>query len=50
MTATSQKQAVVQNIQSDFQQAKAVIFYNLHHDENRDIFQLKKGLKKVGGT
>ena len=49
MTATSQKQAVVQNIKNDFQQAKAVIFYNFHQVENRELFQLKKELKKVGG-
>ena len=49
MPATSQKQAIVQVIQSDFQHAKAVIFYNFHHVENREFFRLKKELKKVGG-
>ncbi|CAG8728434.1 1147_t:CDS:2, partial [Ambispora leptoticha] len=41
-----QKQAVVQNIKNDFQQAKAVIFYNFHQAENRELFRLKKELKK----
>jgi ribosomal protein L10 len=49
MPANSQKQVIVQNIKSDFQQAKAVIFYNFHYAENRDIFRLKRELKKVGG-
>ena len=49
MPVTPQKRAIVQNIKSDFQQAKAVIFYNFHHAENREIFRLKKELKKVGG-
>jgi len=48
MPATSQKQAIVQVIQSDFQHAKAVIFYNFHQTENREIFRLKKELKAVG--
>lgn len=48
MSATSQKQVVVQEIRNDFQQAKAVIFYNFHHTENRELFRLKKELKKVG--
>jgi len=49
MPATSQKQAIVKSIQHDFQQAKAVIFYNFHQAENQELFQLKKELKKVGG-
>lgn len=49
MPATSQKQTVVQEIKNDFQQAKAVIFFNFHHTENREVFRLKKELKKVGG-
>ena len=48
MPATSQKQALVKTIQNDFQQAKAVIFYNFHQAENRELFKLKKELKKVG--
>ena len=48
MPATSQKQATVKIIQNDFQQAKAVIFYNFHQAENRELFKLKKELKKVG--
>ena len=48
MPAISQKQVVVQEIRNDFQQAKAVIFYNFHHTENRELFRLKKELKKVG--
>jgi large subunit ribosomal protein L10 len=49
MSATSQKQVAIQNIKNDFQQAKAVIFYNFHQAENRELFKLKKELKKVGG-
>jgi len=49
MSATRQKQTIVQNIQTDFHQAKAVIFYNFHQTENREIFHLKKELKKEGG-
>ena len=49
MSVISQKQVIVQNIKNDFQQAKAVIFYNFHQVENRQIFELKKALKKVGG-
>ncbi|MEG7978386.1 MAG: hypothetical protein NY202_00200 [Mollicutes bacterium UO1] len=48
MPATSQKQATIQSIQGDFQNAKAVIFYNFCQVENRAIFRLKKELKKVG--
>jgi ribosomal protein L10 len=48
MPATSQKKAIVQEIKNDFQQAKAVIFYNFHHVETRELFRLKKELKKVG--
>ena len=47
MPANSQKQIIVKTIQNNFQQAKAVIFYNFHHTENREIFKLKKELKKV---
>ncbi|KLL04938.1 MAG: 50S ribosomal protein L10 [Mycoplasmataceae bacterium RV_VA103A] len=49
MSATSQKQVLVQDIKNNFQQARAVIFYNFHHTENRELFKLKKELKKVGG-
>ena len=49
MSVTRQKQVAIQNIKNDFQQAQAVIFYNFHHTENQEIFQLKKELKKVGG-
>lgn len=49
MSATSKKQIIVQNIQSDFHHAKAVIFYNFHQVEDRGIYRLKKELKKVGG-
>ncbi|CAG8761851.1 1325_t:CDS:2, partial [Racocetra persica] len=43
---TDQKQAIVQDIKNNFQQARAVIFYNFHHAENRKLFKLKKELKK----
>ena len=49
MPATSKKQAVVQDIQNNFHNAKAVIFYNFHQAEDRNIFRLKKQLKEVGG-
>ena len=49
MSATNQKQIIVQDISNNFSQSKAVIFYNFHHVENREIFRLKKELKKVGG-
>lgn len=48
MPVTSQKQSIVKSIQNDFQQAKAVIFYNFHKAENQELFKLKKELKKVG--
>ena len=48
MAAINQKKVLVQDIQNNFQTAKAVIFYNFHQTENRNLFQLKKELKKVG--
>lgn len=48
MPDTSKKQAVIQDIKSNFQNANAVIFYNFHQAENRDLFELKKKLAKVG--
>ena len=50
MPATAKKKLIVQSIQNDFHQAKAVIFYNFHQAENRELFRLKKELKKVGGA
>jgi ribosomal protein L10 len=49
MLATSKKQVLVQSFQNDFDNANAIIFYNFHHVENREIFQLKKELRKVRG-
>ena len=49
MSATNQKQIIVQDILNNFSQSKAVVFYNFHHVENREIFRLKKELKKAGG-
>jgi len=49
MSATTKKELTVRDIQTNFQQARAVIFYNFHQAENREIFKLKKELKKVGG-
>ena len=49
MSATTKKELIVRDIQTNFQQARAVIFYNFHQAENRKIFKLKKELKKVGG-
>lgn len=48
MPATRQKQTIVKSIYNDFQQAKAVTFYNFHQVENQEIFKLKKELKNVG--
>lgn len=48
-TPASKKELIVQDIQNNFQTAKAVIFYNFHHAEERDILQLKKELRKIGG-
>src|SRR5918912_648837 len=44
-----QKQKMVQEIQANLQNSKAVIFYNFHHIDNEKLFALKKELKKVGG-
>jgi len=49
MSSLDQKKALVQDIQNNFHNSKAVIFYNFHQTEDRDIFRLKKELKKVGG-
>lgn len=49
MPVAAKKELIVQNIQNNFHQATAVIFYNFHQTENREIFHLKKELKKVGG-
>jgi len=50
MPATRQKQIIVKSIQNDFQQSKAVTFYNFHQVENQEIFRLKKELKEVGAN
>ncbi|CAG8838246.1 28850_t:CDS:1, partial [Racocetra persica] len=47
MRNLNQKELIVQDIQKNFQPAKAVIFYDFHQAENEDIFQLKKELKKA---
>ena len=44
---TKKKTIIIQDIQNNFQQSKAVIFYNFHQVENEQIFQLKKELKKT---
>jgi large subunit ribosomal protein L10 len=48
MSSLDQKKVLVQDIQNNFNNSKAVIFYNFHQTENREIFRLKKELKKVG--
>jgi ribosomal protein L10 len=48
MPVSSQKLAIVQDIKNNFQQSKAVVFYNFHYVENRELFRLKKELRKVG--
>jgi len=50
MPANSKKQAVVQDIKNNFHNSKAVIFYNFHQVENREISQLRKRLKKEMGS
>jgi large subunit ribosomal protein L10 len=44
-----QKEKIVQEIQNNLQNSKAVIFYDFHHIENENLFLLKKNLKKIGG-
>jgi len=48
MSLIAKKQNLVQDIQNNFQVAKAVIFYDFHYVENEKIFQLKKELKRNG--
>jgi len=48
MKNNNKKQVIIYDIQSNFQQAKAVIFYNFHQVANEEIFHLKKDLKKTG--
>jgi ribosomal protein L10 len=48
-TAILQKEKTVQEIQTNLQNSKAIIFYNFHHLDNEELFALKKKLKKVGG-
>jgi ribosomal protein L10 len=48
MPGTIKKELIIQNIQNNFSNSKAVIFYNFHQSENREIFHLKKELKNVG--
>jgi ribosomal protein L10 len=48
MKNNNKKQVIICDIQSNFQQAKAVIFYNFHQVANEEIFHLKKDLKKTG--
>ena len=43
------KQKIVQEIKSNLQSSKAVIFWNFRYVDNEKIFALKKELKKVGG-
>ncbi|KLL03247.1 MAG: 50S ribosomal protein L10 [Mycoplasmataceae bacterium CE_OT135] len=44
-----QKEKTVQEIQTNLQGAKAVIFYNFHNIDSERLFVLKKDLKKTGG-
>lgn len=47
--AIIQKQKIVQEIQTNFQNSKAIVFYNFHHIDSEKLFTLRKELKKVGG-
>jgi len=47
--AIVQKQKLVQEIQTNLQNSRAIIFYNFHHIDNEKLFALRKELKKVGG-
>lgn len=49
MSNIEKKQTTVTDIQTNFHSAKAVIFYDFHQVEDRDIYRLKRDLKKVGG-
>jgi len=44
----NQKQEIVQQIKNNFEESKAVIFYNYHWINNAKLFPLRQGLKKVG--
>ena len=46
--AIIEKEKIVQEIQANLQNYKAVIFYDFHHIGNEELFTLKKDLKKVG--
>jgi ribosomal protein L10 len=48
MSNFSKKEPIIKDIQNNFQQAQAIIFYNFCQVENKEIFKLKKELKKVG--
>lgn len=48
MSVNNKKVNIVQDIQKNFQPARAVIFYNFQGLENEAVFQLKKELKKAG--
>lgn len=44
----SQKAELVREIQTNWANSKAVIFYDFHHIDNEELFQLRKKLRKVG--
>ena len=45
--AIVKKQKLVQEIQTNLQNSRAIIFYNFHHIDNEKLFALRKELKKV---
>ena len=47
--AIIQKQKIVQEIQTNLQNSRAIVFYNFHHIDNEKLFTLRKELQKVGG-
>ncbi|RHZ36840.1 50S ribosomal protein L10 [endosymbiont GvMRE of Glomus versiforme] len=44
-----QKEKIVREIQTNLQNAKAVIFYDFHNIDSESLFILRKDLKKTGG-
>ena len=47
MPNLAKKETVIRDIQNNFSQSRSVIFYNFHWIEDREIFYLKKELKKL---
>jgi ribosomal protein L10 len=48
MHTLEKKKKKVKEIKEKFINSNAVVFYNFHNIENRDLFLIKKELKAVG--